>query len=155
MFLTHWPLRYMNESNFQAKFCDWCLRWLPWNYAQLNVTRLNWWQSKLGQVMAWCCQATSHYLSQCWCRSILYGFTRPWGVIKNILLQLLSAVSLPFCQEKDNCLIDILKSRNVDFYEGHSVSTLIFNPWYSEIILGNIKMCLHFSNHFSTLRWHW
>ena len=35
-------------------------------------------QSTLVQVMAWCCQATSHYLSQCWPRSLSpYGVTRP------------------------------------------------------------------------------
>ena len=34
-------------------------------------------QSTLVQVMAWCHQATSHYLSQCWLRSAsLYGVTR-------------------------------------------------------------------------------
>ena len=31
--------------------------------------------------MAWCCQATSHYLSQCWPRSLSpYGITRPQRV---------------------------------------------------------------------------
>ena len=31
--------------------------------------------------MAWCCQATSHYLSQCWPRSLSsYGVTRPQWV---------------------------------------------------------------------------
>ena len=35
-------------------------------------------QSTLVQVMAWCRQATSHYLSQCWPRSVLpYGVIRP------------------------------------------------------------------------------
>ena len=35
-------------------------------------------QSTLVQVMAWCHQATSHYLSQCWSRSLSpYGVTRP------------------------------------------------------------------------------
>ena len=35
-------------------------------------------QSTLVQVMAWCRQATSHYLSQCWPRSLLpNGVTRP------------------------------------------------------------------------------
>ena len=35
-------------------------------------------QSTLVQVMAWCRQATSHYLSQCWPRSLTpYGVTRP------------------------------------------------------------------------------
>ena len=35
-------------------------------------------QSTLVQIMAWCRQATSHYLSQCWPRSLSpYGVTRP------------------------------------------------------------------------------
>ena len=38
-------------------------------------------QSTLVQVMAWCCQATSHYLSQCWPRSLSpYSVTIPQWV---------------------------------------------------------------------------
>ena len=38
-------------------------------------------KSTLVQVMALCCQATSHYFSQCWLRSLLtYGINRPWWV---------------------------------------------------------------------------
>ena len=38
-------------------------------------------KSTLVQVMAWCHQATSHYLSQCWPRSMPpYGVTRPQWV---------------------------------------------------------------------------
>ena len=38
-------------------------------------------KSTLVQVLAWCRQATSHYLSQCWPRSMSpYGFTRPQWV---------------------------------------------------------------------------
>ena len=38
-------------------------------------------KSALVQVMAWCRQATSHYLSQCWLRSPMpYGVTRPQWV---------------------------------------------------------------------------
>ena len=38
-------------------------------------------KSTLVQVMAWCCQATSHYLRQCWPRSKSpYGVTRPQWV---------------------------------------------------------------------------
>ena len=38
-------------------------------------------QSTLVQVMAWCRQAASHYLSQCWPRSLSpYGVTRPQWV---------------------------------------------------------------------------
>ena len=38
-------------------------------------------KSTLVQVMAWCRQATSHYLNQCWPRSAMpYGITGPqWG----------------------------------------------------------------------------
>ena len=38
-------------------------------------------KSTLVQVMAWCPQAASHYLSQCWPRSLSpYGITRPQWV---------------------------------------------------------------------------
>ena len=41
-------------------------------------------QSTLVQVMAWCRQAASHYLSQCWPRSLSpYGVTRPQRVNKS------------------------------------------------------------------------
>ena len=44
-------------------------------------------KSILAQVMAWCRQATSHYLSQCWPRYLSpYGITRPqWVNHSNIL----------------------------------------------------------------------
>ena len=48
-------------------------RWMPWNLTDDKST--------LVQVMAWCCQATSHYLSQCWPSSMLpYGVARPQWV---------------------------------------------------------------------------
>ena len=41
-------------------------------------------KSTLVQVMAWCHQATSHYLSQCWLSSLLpYGVARPQWVINS------------------------------------------------------------------------
>ena len=49
--------------------CKIALRWMP-----LNLTDD---KSTLVQVMAWCCQATSHYLNQCWSWSLTpYGITR-------------------------------------------------------------------------------
>ena len=50
-------------SNFQAIdgwgiSCEIALRWMPWDLTDVKST--------LGQVMAWCRQAASHYLSQCW-----------------------------------------------------------------------------------------
>ena len=55
------------------------LRWMP-----LDLTDD---KSTLVQVMAWCRQATSHYLSQCWPRSQApYGILRPQRVNENCLL---------------------------------------------------------------------
>ena len=49
------------------------LRWMPPNHAEDKST--------LVQEMAWCRQATSHYLNQCWPRSPTpYGVTRPHWV---------------------------------------------------------------------------
>ena len=54
--------------------CELALRWMS-----LDPTDD---KSTLVQVMAWCRQATSHYLSQCWPRSMSpYGVTRPQWVI--------------------------------------------------------------------------
>ena len=42
-------------------------------------------KSTLAQVMAWCRQATSHYLNQCWPRSKPpYGITRPQWVLQKM-----------------------------------------------------------------------
>ena len=55
--------------------CELVLRWIS-----LELTGD---KSTLVQVMAWCRQATSHYLSQCWPRFMSpYGVTRPqWAKI--------------------------------------------------------------------------
>ena len=53
--------------------CELALRWMS-----LDLTDD---KSSLVQVMAWCRQATSHYLSQCWPRSLSpYDVTRPQWV---------------------------------------------------------------------------
>ena len=52
---------------------DNALRWMPQDLTDDKST--------LDQVMAWCHQATSHYLSQCWPRFLSpYGVTRPQWV---------------------------------------------------------------------------
>ena len=54
-------------------FSEVALRWMPLDLSDNEST--------LVQVMAWCRQATSHYLSQCWPRSLSpYGVTRPQWV---------------------------------------------------------------------------
>ena len=43
-------------------------------------------KSTFVQVMAWCCQATSHYLSQCWPRNMSpYGIIRPQWVNSHLM----------------------------------------------------------------------
>ena len=52
------------------------LRWMPQEWQDLTDDK-----STLVQVMVWCCQATSHYLSQCWPRSMSpNGVTKPQWV---------------------------------------------------------------------------
>ena len=53
---------------------------LPLSWMSIDLTD----KSTLVQVMAWCRQATSHYLRQCWLRSLSpYGLTRPQWVNKD------------------------------------------------------------------------
>ena len=67
--------------NFQMDFSDWWLRHSFWNCPNMNVTGLHWWSVNIDSGMAWCCQATSHYLSQCWPKSLSpYGTTWPQWV---------------------------------------------------------------------------
>ena len=74
-------------------------------------------QSKLVPVMAWCRQATSHYLSQCWPRSLSpYGVTRPQWVLRHWSLNKVAKIlqrtfSNSFsCMQKFCILIQILLS---------------------------------------------
>ena len=56
-----------------AIFCEIALIWMSVDFTDD--------QSTLVQVMAWCRRATSHYLSQCWPRTLTpYGVTRPQWV---------------------------------------------------------------------------
>ena len=65
-------------------------------------------KSALVQVMAWCRQATSHYLSQCWPRSLSpYGVTRPQWVE-------LRPEQKTFCRQ--DCQIHLLKRKVWYFY---------------------------------------
>ena len=73
----------MNSENIILKynFCNQCPnRWL------LNITGMDDYDphSILVRVMAWWCQATSHYLDQCWVNSRMpYGITRGQWVISS------------------------------------------------------------------------
>ena len=73
-----WNFRYVIfkwslVSNGWGISCETALIWMSLDFTDD--------QSTLVQVMAWCRQATSHYLSQCWPRSLMpYGITRPQWV---------------------------------------------------------------------------
>ena len=58
---------------FMSPSCETAVRWMPQNTFKDK--------SMLVQLMAWCRQATSHYLSQCWPRSVSpYAITKPQWV---------------------------------------------------------------------------
>ena len=54
--------KHMLQIKFMST-CEIALRWMPQNIIDDKST--------LVQVMSWCYQAPSHYLSQCWSRSML------------------------------------------------------------------------------------
>ena len=75
-----------------TSFKDNALRWMPRDLTDDKST--------LVQVMAWCRQATSNYLNQCWPRSLLpNGVTRPqWVKMANIFV----TDTLKFIFENEN-----------------------------------------------------
>ena len=66
---------HMLQIKFMSTYCEIHISWMPETAFDDEPT--------LVKVMAWCHQATSHYLSQCWPRSMSpYSITRPqWGKI--------------------------------------------------------------------------
>ena len=65
--------------NILSVFCEIPIRWMPQHLTDHSST--------LVQVMAWCRQATSHYLSQCWPRPLSpYDVTGPQWVKKMVEL---------------------------------------------------------------------
>ena len=66
--------KFIIQNGGLGTHCEIALRGLPQNFTNAK--------SKLVQVMAWCHQAASHYLSQCWPWSLSpYGFARPQWVL--------------------------------------------------------------------------
>ena len=80
--LTHWTLEKVTVSISHSQ--NYKLQWLIsglslWNSRECHGTSLM--MSISVQVMAWCSQAPSHYLSQCWPRSMMpYSVTSPQWV---------------------------------------------------------------------------
>ena len=103
--LTHWTLGEVkcmfriHISNWYLELILWSIQWsmaewlgdkcLSHSFSFLWISSVLRWmplntfddKSTLAQVMAWCCQAPSHYLSRCWPSSMSpYGITRPQWV---------------------------------------------------------------------------
>ena len=108
-------------------------------------------KSTLVQVMAWCRQATSHYLNQCWPRSLsLYGVTKgesdnegpwlnrdwKWIFIIQMVKKIWAAVT-EFSQETENFHPCVTRLQRV-------------NPCCAEFILENIKIHLYFPSFLNT-----
>ena len=78
---------------------DNALCWMPQDLTDYKST--------LVQVMAWCRQATSHYLSQCWPRSMSpYGVTRPQWV------KTLPVIQIQLCKG-EKCIKIIFDPSNI------------------------------------------
>ena len=80
-----WNFRYLIFQMISV-IDGWGISWeLALRWMSLDLTDD---KSTLVQVMAWCRQATSHYLSQCWPRSLSpYGVTRPQWVKHSTLIR--------------------------------------------------------------------
>ena len=102
------------KCNLQSCFTshDNVLRWMPQDLTDD--------QSTLVQVMAWCCQATSHFLNQCWPRSPPpYGVTRPQWVNANfaVCLNVTRHCQATCSSHSANCYLPFSCFANVDIVE--------------------------------------
>ena len=122
--------------------CEIILKWMP-----LGLTDD---ESTFVQVMAWCREVTSHYLSQCWPRSVSpYGVTRPqwvqwliawWHQTIDYLNQCWLRINQTFCSAHINALYQILIisntkwSAHLNAYEMLLISIIKnhYNNWNCE-----------------------
>ena len=71
----------------------------------VNAQELTGDQSTLFQVMAWCHQATSHYLNQCWQSYMMpYGITRLQWVNKSSLMRISTIFTISMARNESKCL---------------------------------------------------
>ena len=103
---------------------DNALRWMPRDPTDDKST--------LVQVMAWCRQATSHYLSQCWPRSVSpYGVTRPHQKCNRVQSSLTILYTYMYVEHED---INIHLNTSA-FFTFCAISKII-RPWKSGMEIG-------------------
>ena len=107
-------------------------------------------KSTLVQVMAWCHQATSHYLSHCWPRSVLpYGITRSqWVKAIQTYLQYVSSTFTKYFVHTLKCIWKISRPSHAmklhpPLYE--PILTWIFCPTAS-LLSNKVRNSLTFPN---------
>ena len=162
--LNHWPLGNLNIIFRHAIikrifvidgwgiFCEIDLIWMSQDFTDD--------QSTLVQVMAWCRQATSHYLSQCWPRSLSpYGVTRPqwvkWAAV-TWYKDRAPKTLLPVMVTRATCSTDILQGFLIDLGSGNS----LLPTWHQAIIWTNTintlspwqNGCHYFQMHFLEIK---
>ena len=87
---------------------DNALRWMP---QDLTVTDD---KSRLVQVMAWCRQTTSHYLSLCWLSSLSLGHNKLSNSACEELIQCKTALSTLLKHWRVHSLVEAIIWTNVD-----------------------------------------
>ena len=99
-------------------------------------------KSTLVQVMAWCHQATSHYLSQCWPRSLSpYGVTRPQWVKRIFFIEtfvFLTEISLKLVPL--NPVMWLVLVRESEWFGTKQASSHCLNQWWHSPL---IPLCVN------------
>ena len=119
---------------------------LRWTSLDLKDDKLT-----LVQVMAWFCQATSHYLNQCWTRSLLpYGVTRPQFTISTNYISCIYGL----VQERRNSSASGMEFRHSCIKQSmwKWQNNLNFHiPWFH--ICFCFRLTLNFAMWLTLLRW--
>ena len=108
---------------FETQHEDWYLEYSKKLYPGMNARGTCWcFKSTLVKVMAWCHKATSHYLNQCWPRSLMpYGITIPQWIDHEKSMNTNSLIPIPIVTEE------------VSYDENHHwirfcISDMLYNP---------------------------
>ena len=137
--LTHWPImifKLIPWTDISCAACKIVVRWIP----QKSIDD----KSKFVQVMAWCRQATSHYLNQCWPRSLPpYGITRPQWVNERGSSTLKYKNSRNFCKAYNVTTMKRKHSKNTCmYYCRECVKDVVISLDYLLYLLCDIWGCM-------------
>ena len=113
--------------------CKIVLKWMPMDLTEGKST--------LVQVMSWCRQATSHYLSQCWSRSLSpYGVIRPQWVKAEQTLKTQQTPHILPSLWAIGCVLQILRKILTD--SQHHCTVLRNSTLPEKVIWGPTEMTL-------------